>query len=285
MATVYLGRLLGPAGFSRTVAIKRLHPHLARDPEFVTMLLDEARLAGRIQHPNVAATLDIVAQDGELFVVMEYLHGETLARLLRVQGGRGEPVPLDVLSAILSGALHGLHAAHEVRGERGEPLDLVHRDVSPQNIMVRHDGVGLVVDFGVAKAAGRINETEHGKVKGKLPYMAPEQVRGQPISRRTDLYAAGAVLWESLVGERLIQGNNEGEIVEQLLFATFDPPSARRPDVPPALDAVVQRALSRPVDARFATAREMALALEPGRHARGQGGAHGLLEGVVGDQL
>jgi serine/threonine-protein kinase len=261
MATVYIGRLVGPAGFSRTVAIKRLHPHLSKDPEFVAMLLDEARLAGRIQHPNVAATLDVVAQNGELFVVMEYLHGETLSRLIRAARARGDVIPPDVAVAVLCGVLQGLHAAHEARGERGEPLGLVHRDISPQNILVREDGTSVVLDFGVAKATGRFHETSDGRVKGKLPYMAPEQVRNSPLSRRTDVYAAGVVLWEALVGRRLFRGDNDGEVLERLLFGSIEPPSAHA-EVGPELDAVVLKALEKQADQRFATAREMALALE-----------------------
>jgi serine/threonine protein kinase len=262
MASVHIGRLLGQGGFARTVAIKRLHPHLAKDPEFVTMLLDEARLAGRIQHANVVAMLDVVATEGELFLVMEYVHGEALSRLLRKSSQTGQRVRPAIASALMVGALDGLHAAHEVRGDRGEPLGLVHRDVTPHNIMVRRDGNALVVDFGVAKAAGRFHTTEEGKIKGKLPYMAPEQLRGGNVTRRTDIYAAGAVLWETLVGERLVGGSNEGEVLEQLLFGSVKPPSSRVAGVPAALDDVVMRALARDPKDRYATAQEMARALE-----------------------
>jgi eukaryotic-like serine/threonine-protein kinase len=262
MATVYIGRFVGPGGFSRTVAVKRLHPHLAKDPEFVAMLLDEARLAGRIQHPNVVAMLDVVATAGEVVLVMEYVHGVALQRLLRATRDAGRPVSPGIAAAILVNTLHGLHAAHEVRGERGELLGLVHRDVTPHNIMIRRDGTALVVDFGVAKAAGRFHTTEEGQIKGKLPYMAPEQVRGKEVSRRTDICAAGAVLWELLVGERLVRGQTEAEVLEQLLFGQIDAPSSRVPAVPVTLDAVVLRALARDPQNRFATAAEMAAAIE-----------------------
>src|SRR6516225_8996456 len=159
MATVHLGRLIGEVGFSRTVAIKRLHPQYAADPEFVSMFLDEARLAARIRHPNVVPTLDVVATKGELFLVMDYVPGESLARLSRVCREQRRPIPHRITSAVMAGALHGLHAAHEAKSERGAPLGIVHRDVSPQNVLVGADGVPRVLDFGVAKAAGRMQET------------------------------------------------------------------------------------------------------------------------------
>src|SRR5580700_4657373 len=150
MASVHFGRLLGAAGFSRTVAIKRLHPHLADEPEFLSTLIDEARLAARIHHPNVVPTLDVESAEGELLVVMEYVRGESLARLLRAESARGRRLPLSIASAIVIGALHGLHAAHEATSDRGAPLGIVHRDVSPHNILVGVDGMARVIDFGVA---------------------------------------------------------------------------------------------------------------------------------------
>lgn len=285
MATVHLGRLLGPAGFSRTVAIKRLHPHLAKDPEFVTMLLDEARLAGRIQHPKVVSTLDIVASDGELFIVMDYLHGETLARLLRESTREKKPIAPAVAAALLIDTLQGLHAAHEVKGERGELLGLVHRDFTPQNIMVRRDGTALVVDFGVAKAAGRYQTTEEGKIKGKLPYMAPEQIRAEKVTRRTDVYAAGAVLWETLTNKRLFTADNDGALLQQVLFGKVLPPSTHAHDVPPALDAVVLRALDRDPEKRFATAEEMANAIETAIDPVRTSKVAAWLEGLVRESL
>src|ERR1022692_1337015 len=147
LATVHLGRLLGPVGFARTVAIKRMHSQFAEDPEFVSKFLDEARLAARIRHPNVVPTLDVVATDGELFLVMDYVQGETLARLQRLLKAQGKTIPLPIVAALFSGILHGLHAAHEAKNERGEPLGMVHRDVSPQNVIVGTDGVPRVLDF------------------------------------------------------------------------------------------------------------------------------------------
>jgi len=262
MATVHLGRLNGPSGFSRTVAIKRLHPQHAKDPDFVTMFMDEARLAARVQHPNVVPTLDVVSDGGELFVVMEYIEGETLSMLLRTLGSSKRRIPVRIAAHIVSDALHGLHGAHEAKNERGAPLDLIHRDVSPQNILVGTDGVARVLDFGVAKATGRLQTTEEGKIKGKLAYMAPEQLSGEPVSRRVDVFAAGIVLWEALTGQRLFQGNEPAETVMKVLEAKVAPPSSFVPDVPEALDAIVLRALHRDPARRFPTARDVALEIE-----------------------
>jgi serine/threonine-protein kinase len=262
MATVHIGRLLGPVGFARTIAIKRLHPQYAKDPEFVSMFLDEARLAARIQHPNVCATLDVVATQGELFLVMEYLQGETLSRMIRAMRNRGEHIEPRIAVSIVAQTLHGLHAAHEAKSERGELLNIVHRDISPQNLLVGRDGITKVLDFGVAKAAGRFHTTREGNVKGKLPYMSPEQLRGHPVDRQTDVYAAAVCLWETIAGRKLFKGDNEGSVLEQVLFGAIDPPSRWAPNVPPAIDALVMRGLERDKTKRFATAREFAMAIE-----------------------
>jgi tRNA A-37 threonylcarbamoyl transferase component Bud32 len=262
MATVHLGRLRGAAGFTRIVAIKKLHAQFAKDPEFVRMFTDEARLAARVRHPNVVPTLDVVSQDGELFLVMEYVHGETLARLIVHSRRAGSRVPPAVACSILCGALHGLHAAHEAVSAQGEPLSIVHRDVSPQNILVGTDGIARVLDFGIAKAAGRMHQTEAGVVKGKMGYMSPEQLYGERLDRRTDTYAAGVVLWESLVCDRLFAGHGDEPALAKMLSTEVSPPSRRVPGVSPALDTVVLRAVDRDRGRRFATALEMALALE-----------------------
>jgi serine/threonine protein kinase len=262
MATVHLGRLAGPVGFSRTVAIKRLHPHCAHDPQFVSHFVDEARLAGRIQHPNVASMLDVVATEEELLLVMEYIHGEPLSRVAPWARADAGPVPRRVAVAIVDGILHGLHAAHEARSEMGEPLAIIHRDVTPQNILVGADGVVRLVDFGVAKAASRLEQTADGQIKGKLAYMPPEQIESRPIDRRVDVYAASVVLWEILVGRRLFAAEGPGAVINRVLAMPVVAPSKAAPDVPEVLDAVVMRGLSRDPAERFATADEMALALE-----------------------
>ncbi len=259
MATIHVGRVVGQVGFSRIVAIKRLHAQFARDPTFAAMFVDEARLAARIHHPNVVSTLDVAVEQGELFVVMEYVQGESLARLLKASG---EPLPLDVVSALAIGMLEGLHATHEARGARGEPLGIVHRDVSPQNILVGVDGIPRLIDFGVAKAAGRLQTTFEGQLKGKLSYMAPEQFDGGDPDRRVDLYSASVVLWEAIAGKRLFDGSNEAETMRRILRGSVAPPSEAAGREPGALDALVLRGLDVHAENRFATARDMALAIE-----------------------
>ncbi len=262
MATVHLGRLLGPVGFSRTVAIKRLHPQFAKDPEFVSMFLDEARLASRIQHPNVISTLDVVALSSELFLVMEYVEGETLSRLIKAGQSEGKlPDPGCVVS-ILAGTLHGLHCAHEAKTRTGAPLEIVHRDVSPQNILVGTDGVARVLDFGVAKATMRAQTTRDGKMKGKLSYMAPEQLLGKELDRRVDVFAAGIVLWEALCGRRLFTGSDPGGVIGKALNAPIPLPSSLREDLPKELDDIVMQALDRDRDKRYQTALAFAEDLE-----------------------
>jgi serine/threonine-protein kinase len=263
MAVVHFGKLLGPVGFSRPVAIKRLHPQLAREPNVRAMFIDEARLASRIRHPNVVPTLDVVTDGGDLSLVMEYVHGEPLQQLLRTARKRGERVPLRISLAIMTSVLHGLHAAHEATSETGEPLNVVHRDVSPQNVMVGVDGVARVLDFGIARATVRLENTREGIVKGKLAYMPPEQLGGAVVDRRADVYAAAVILWEMVSGRRLFVREDGGSVmVEKLLRGAIEPPGAHAPGTPRLLDAIVLHGLARNPDQRFATAREMALALE-----------------------
>lgn len=264
MATVHLGRLVGPAGFGRTVAIKRLHPHLAKEPEFGAMLTDEARVAARIGHANIVPTLDIVASNGELFLVMEYVPGLTLAALMKNAAREGEHVPVPIACAIMAGVLRGLDAAHEARDENSRPLELVHRDVSPQNILVGADGVARLLDFGIAKAVGRLHTTRDGQLKGKVGYMAPEQLGARTVDRRTDIYAASVVLWEALTGERLFDGDDAGAIFGSVLQKKVPAPSTKVGDVPTAIDTAVLCGLEREPSRRFARAREMAMAIENG---------------------
>lgn len=278
MATVFLGRITSVGGFTRAVAIKRLHPHCAKDPELRATLLDEARLASRIRHPNVVPVLDVIAtevekgatgtsDDNEICIVSEYVHGASLEGLFQSARAQAKVIAPQVACAIVASMLRGLHAAHEAKDERGQPLDLVHRDVSPQNVLTDVDGVTRVVDFGIAKALGRLQETRDGAVKGKLAYMAPEQLRRRSVTRRTDIYAAGVVLWELLAGRKLFdeeqRQGNEAAIVTGILRGNIPRPSSVSPsEIPSALDAIVARATARDPVSRYATALEMASAIE-----------------------
>jgi serine/threonine-protein kinase len=262
MATVYHGHRTDEAPPGTTVAIKRVHPHLAKDKRFASMFIDEARLVSRITHANVIRTLDIIASDSECMLVMEYVHGESLGRLLRLCDDQRARPPLDILSAILCGALEGLQASHDATNAAGAPLNIVHRDISPQNIMVGADGVPRVLDFGVAKAAGSLHVTRDGEIKGKLAYMSPEQVSAKALDRRTDVYAAGVVLWEAVTMLPLFDGENEAAIIASVLRQEIAVPSTIVPGLPPGLDDVVMRSLAADREARFSTAREMARALE-----------------------
>jgi serine/threonine-protein kinase len=261
MASVHYGRLRGAVGFSRTVAIKCLRPELAANAELRAMFLDEARIAARIRHPNVVATIDVVAAASEVFLVMEYVHGEPLSALMN-RGG----IPLPIALRITSDALQGLHAAHEARSERGIPLNIVHRDVSPQNILVGVDGIARLVDFGVANAAGQSGVSRKGTLKGKLGYMAPEQLartgHEPAVSRQTDIHAVAVVLWEMLMGRRLFVSDSEAEAVGKVLAHDVPKISALSPEIPEAVDAVISTGLAVNVEDRWKTAEEMCVALE-----------------------
>jgi len=260
MATVHLGCMLGPAGFSKLVAIKCLHEQFALEQEFVAMFLDEARLTSSIHHPNVVATLDVVAEQGALLVVMEYVHGESLAALLRTSRLTGDAPALPVVTRIVCDALDGLHAAH-IASLAGRCLNIVHRDVSPQNIMVGADGNTRVLDFGIAQAAVRSHVTASGTVKGKLAYMAPEQLQSRAVNARADIFAAGVVLWEALTGKRLFFAADPRDTADLVMNSAIAPPTTIVPSLPSELDRVVLKALARDPAQRFDSAHEFAEAL------------------------
>jgi serine/threonine-protein kinase len=262
MATVYLGRALGAGGFQRMMALKVMQPHLARDPHFVDMFLDEARLAARIRHPNVVATFDIEQEDGVLCLVMEYVEGASLLELQRAHRERAPRLPLPIALRIFLDMLAGLDAAHELVGADGMPLQLVHRDVSPHNVLVGKDGIARITDFGVARAEERIAATRGGQLKGKLAYMAPEQITGEGVDRRTDIYGAGCVLWEMLVGQRLFEADNDGALVISIADGPSSTPREEVPSLPEALSMACMRALAADKERRHPTAQAFAAELE-----------------------
>jgi serine/threonine-protein kinase len=262
MGSVHLGRLKSDAGLVRAVAIKRLHPELAEGDQS-RLVLDEARLSMRVRHPNVVSTLDVVLDGEELLLVLDYVVGETLARLCQRGQRVRERIPIPIASAIIHGVLLGLHAAHEARDAEGNPLGLVHRDVSPQNVIVGADGVARVLDFGIAKALGRAQTTTHeGRIKGKLGYVAPEQIDGAIVDRRADLFSAAVVLWETLALDRLFARATAAEVWSATAAAEI--PSIRfiREDVSEALEQTLLKGLARRPDDRFQTGEEFAAALE-----------------------
>ena len=263
MATVHIGRLLGPVGFSRTVAIKRLHPQFAKDPEFVDMFVDEARLAARIRHPNVVPTLDVVASKGDVLLVLEYVHGEALSTLCRVQiKQKKDHIPVDIAVTIMRDVLQGLDAVHEATDERGRSLGLVHRDVSPPNVIVGSDGLSRVLDFGIAKALEHIEESDPNRVKGKTGYLSPEQIRGERLTQRSDVFSAGIILWEMLATRRLFSAELENDRMQAILRGDYPHPRATRSELSEELDAVVMRALALDPAERFESPREFQSAID-----------------------
>jgi serine/threonine protein kinase len=263
MASVHIGMLTGAVGFRRIVALKQLHSRFIHDPDFVSQFINEARLAARIHHANVVQTVDVVWTGTQLMLVMEYVDGDTLNRVLRSAVERRQQVPIEVACSMVTGVLHGLHAAHEVKDEEGVALDIIHRDVSPQNILIGRDGIARVLDFGVAKALAQSPNTQSGLLKGKFGYMAPEQIMRGTVDRRADVFAAGVVLWETLTCRRLFQASkNIEQAMSRVVAADIPPPRSYRSDIPPRLDAIVMKAVERDAEKRFQSAEELAVALE-----------------------
>jgi len=262
-ASVHLGRTLGAGGFSKLVAIKRLHRQFAEDPEIAKMFLDEARVVARIQHPNVVPTLDFVEEDGELFMVMEYVEGATAGHLIHAVRGKNQRIPLDITLRIMAGTLRGLHAAHEAKDERGKNLGVIHRDVSPENILVGCDGYSRIIDFGVARALGRYHATRQGEIKGKLSYMTPEQVAGgSPLTRRSDIFSLSVVFWECLTNKKLFEGEHMAEIALKVSQQAIAAPSVHYRTLPRKYEEIVMRGLERDPAKRWETAEAMAEAIE-----------------------
>jgi serine/threonine-protein kinase len=261
MAVLYLARATGPAGFERLFAIKTIHEQLTRDRSFVDMFLDEARLAARIHHPNAVPVYDIGEEDGLYYIAMDYVNGETLAHALTRTWKESPPFPIPLAVHLAESVCEALHAAHELTDASGRSLGVVHRDVSPQNIMIGYDGIARIMDFGVAKAADRIVHTTTGAQKGKVAYMCPEQIRGESVDRRADIFAMGVVLWEVLVGKRLFKASNDFATAERVKECRIVPLRKMRPEVAPELAAIVERCLALNPRDRFPTARDLGQAL------------------------
>jgi eukaryotic-like serine/threonine-protein kinase len=262
MATVYLARLSGVGGFQRFVAMKRLHPHLQNEKEFVEMFLDEARLSAAIHHPNVVSILEVGASPVGYYLVMEYVEGDTLARILARAAGKGQRIPTPIALRIVLDTLQGLHAAHELKDDKGDNVELVHRDVSPQNVLVGMDGIARITDFGVARATSRLGSTRVGQLKGKLAYMAPEQAQGDALDRRADVFSAGVLTWESLAAKRLFKAENEAATLQRVMNDAIPDLERVAPHLSRELAVAVRGALERDPKVRYATAAEFADAIE-----------------------
>ncbi len=257
MAEIFLARGASAAGVERYVVLKRVLRHRASDQAFVRMFLDEARLAAQLQHPNIAQVYDIGKLGDSYFFTMEYVHGETVRTLLQRSHALRRPIPISATLTLMAGAAAGLHHAHERKGMDGRALGIVHRDVSPSNLMISYEGTVKVVDFGVAKAAHRDTETRSGTVKGKITYMSPEQCKGLDIDRRSDLFSLGIVMWEMLTTERLFRRNSDFENMQAIVTEQVSPPSALRPEIPPEIDRIVLKLLSKRAEDRYQTADEV----------------------------
>jgi serine/threonine-protein kinase len=257
MASVYLAAAHGPVGFSKLSVLKVIRPHLAEDPEILRMFLDEARLAGRLNHSNVVQTYEVGELDGQYVMVMEYLEGQPLRAIDRRVRQKQMRIPLPLHLKILIDALSGLHYAHELVDYTGAPLNLVHRDVSPHNVFITYDGQVKVLDFGIAKAANSSQDTKSGVIKGKFSYMAPEQFLSESVDRRADLYAMGEILWQVITGERLWYGLDDAAVVHRVTHGEIPLPSAVAPTVPRELEQICMRALATEPRDRYATAAEM----------------------------
>jgi eukaryotic-like serine/threonine-protein kinase len=262
MAGVYVARAIGVAGFERLFAIKVLHPHLAHEEEFISMFLDEARLAARIRHPNVVPTLDISdTPDAGFYLVMEYIEGDHLGALLQKAWKLGKRLPFPVTLRVVVDALEGLAAAHNLTDESGRNLHLVHRDISPHNVMVSSDGVARITDFGVAKAEVRLSTTREGQFKGKLAYMAPEHASNGDADQRSDLFSMAIILWESLAGRRLFRAENHAATLNKICLEPIPLLSSVDAGLVP-FDALLMKALARDPNERFQSAEEFAEAIE-----------------------
>ncbi|WP_279637819.1 serine/threonine protein kinase [Corallococcus aberystwythensis] len=262
MGAVYLARQKGPVGFQKLLVVKRLLPHLSEDDEFLQMFLDEARIAALLNHPNIAQIYEMGDVDGQYYIAMEYVHGEPLGSLVPRASVHPGGFPLGLRCRIIAEAAAGLDAAHNARSPSGRKLSLIHRDVSPQNVLVGFNGGVKLIDFGVAKAQGKLSQTVVGTIKGKHAYMSPEQARGEPLDARSDVFGLGTVFYELLTNGRLFKRETEMATLKAVVGHKIVPPSEAVPGIPKSLDPIVFKALARKRDDRFTTAGELQLALE-----------------------
>ena len=272
MATVWRGAVEGAYGFTRTVAIKQMHPHLAETPLYVDMFVEEARVGSELNHPNIIQVIDFCTDpDGLYYLVMEWVEGLDLHRLAQLAADSAAPLEWPLAASIAVGVLRGLAAAHERCRPDGSPAPVVHRDVSPHNVMIGVNGSVKLTDFGLARARDRVMSfTAPGSVKGQLHYFAPEVTTGMPATPRSDVFSLATVLWEVLAGRRAFTGDTEVDVLAQIRRGGVEPLGRFRPDLPPRLVAAVQRGMATAVDARFISARHMAVELGECLRERGE---------------
>ena len=275
MAEVYLARQGELSGFKTLVVVKKVLPHLAVKPDFIAMFLDEARIASMLDHPNVVKILEVGRTESEYFLAMELVQGKPLAMILQQSERAKTPLPHNLGALILANAAAGLHHAHQLTDASGTLLHLVHRDISPQNIMVSFEGSVKVIDFGIARALGRLGDTSSGSLKGKLGYMAPEQARGESVDARADIFSLGVVLWECIAGRRLFLRENELATLRAVVYEPI-PKVSKYTKVDPVLEIIIEHALARDIEERFQTAEEMHVALERWVFAAGGTSSHDL---------
>jgi len=262
MAELFLARTVGPEGFEKLVVLKKILPKFAESPKFVRLFLDEARLAAALDHPHIAHVYDLGKLETSYFFTMEYVHGQDLHAVVKRAGRLGKRIPISHAVQLAHAVASALHYAHERRGHDGSLLGIVHRDVSPSNVLIAYDGAIKLVDFGVAKATTSTVKTRTGTLKGKISYMSPEQAKGSPIDRRSDVFALGTVLWEMVTSQRLFKADNDLATIQKIIHSEAEPPTHLRADCPPELETIILKALAVDATERYQTAEDLQLDLE-----------------------
>jgi len=262
MGQVYLARQKGPVGFEKLMVVKRVLPHLAEEEEFIEMFFDEARIAAHLNHPNIAQIFDLGEVDGTYYIAMEYVNGESLRQVVNRGRTQRMPLPLGLKCRVIADSAAGLHSAHQARSPSGKFLGFIHRDVSPQNILIGFNGCVKLIDFGVAKAANKVSNTVTGAIKGKYAYMSPEQARGQDLDHRSDVFGLGTILSELLTEQRLFKRENENATLKAVISNKPPPPSSMVAQLPPAIDGIVLKALEKKAEERYQSAQELQEQLE-----------------------
>ncbi|MFB6265415.1 MAG: serine/threonine protein kinase, partial [Bradymonadaceae bacterium] len=262
MAEIYKAKAFGVEGFERVLAVKKILSNIAEDESFIEMFVDEAKIAGQLNHPNIAQIYDLGKVDDAYYIALEYISGKDLKTIFERSRRVGESVDIPQICYVCKKVCEGLDHAHEKTNSQGEPLNIVHRDVSPQNILISYEGEVKIIDFGIAKAQGKTSQTQVGVLKGKFSYMSPEQVRGLQVDHRSDLFSLGIVLYEMLTLERLFLGESDFDTLEKIRKVEMSPPSLYNPNIPDQLEDIVLKALAKDPDDRFQSAAEMAQALE-----------------------